>query len=335
MISIKDNPPQNKLNAGINKRDIELAITKSGYPLQTIIANKLRNSFHCQEEWSFIDSKTNEIRSLDIMAEKYLFDFSKEQPRVRPTLNLLIECKQSELPYIFFLSPDKLRTSEYPSISGLFHKQITISTNDDPSTWSLPVIHCLDLDQDIFLNDSPPNSMTFSKCARSGKEIVLSGTDSYQGLTLPLIKSLQYFDKAETPPKTAYHFDAHLTFAVGIIDGPMIGVAVKETSHESEFLPWVRVFRHESYEHEDWFQRRKLFAIDIIHKDYFDTFINKHLLPFANKCAGLIIKHADKIAEGKAFAKGMRKDSWDSIEPRLENYSIRKKRILPKFKQTR
>jgi hypothetical protein len=333
MISAKDNPPQNKLNPGITDKDVESAIIKSGYPLQTIIANKLRNSFYCQEEWSFIDNKTKEIRSLDIMAQMSLYDL-KDEPRVRPTLNLLIECKQSELPYVFFILPDKLRTPYYPLISGLFQKNITISTDDDPSTWTLPIIHVLGLEEDGFLVDSAPNSMTFSKCTRSGKEIVLSGTESYQGLVLPLIKSLQHFDKAETPVKTAYYFDAHLVFLVGIIDGPMIGVTVGETSHKSEFLPWIRAFRHESYEHNDWSERRKLFAIDLIHKDYFDTFINEHLLPFANKYAKLIIKHGDKIADGKAFAKGMGKDSWTNIELRLEEHSLTKKRILPKLKRT-
>ena len=332
MITSKDNPSQNKLNPGITDSDIETAIKKSGYPLQTIIANKLRTSFYCQEEWSFIDSKTKEIRSLDIMAEMRLYDFMKGQPRVRPTLDLLIECKQSELPYIFFLSPDKLRTSDYPSISGLFKKDITISTDDDPSTWTIPINDALGLADDSFLLDSAPNSMTFSKCARSGKDIVLSGTESYQGLVLPLVKSMQHFDEAEAPPKTAHYFDAHLTFGIGVIDGPMIGVTVGETSHKSEFIPWVRVFRHESYEHEDWTERKKLFAIDIVHKDYFDTFINNHLLPFANKYGVLIIKHDEKIADGKAFAKGMDKNGGHNLEPRLEKYSLGKKRILPKLK---
>lgn len=331
MISSKDNPAENKLNPGVTDLDVENAIKKSGYPLQTIIANKLRTNFYCQEEWSFIDSKTKEIRSLDIMAQMPLYDFEKGQSRVRPKLNLLIECKQSELPYVFFLSPDKLRTSDYPYISGLFHKKITISTDDDNSTWTFPIIDALGLSEDNFLLDSAPNSMTFSKCARSGKDIALSGTESYSGLVLPLIKSMQHFDEAETPPKTAHYFDAHLPFSIGVIDGPMIGVTIEEKTHKSEFIPWVRVFRHESYEHDEWTERKKLFAIDIVHKEYFDTYLNSHLLPFAKKYAHLIIKHDDKIAEGKAFAKGMGKQSCRDIEARLEKYSMTKKRILPKL----
>lgn len=319
MKSAKDNPKTNNLNPGISEQDVELAIKKSGYPLQTIIANKLRKKFYCQEEWSFIDRKTKEIRSLDIMAQTELYDFKKGQPKVRPTLNLLIECKQSELPYIFFLSPNKLRTPNYPYFGGLSHKSITLSTDDVPATFTLPIIDILCLGEVDFVINAAPCSMTFSKCVRNGKDIVLSGTESYQGLILPLITSLLYFDEAETPPKTAMYFDGHLPFSIGVLDAPMIGVMVNGNSYETEYIPWVRVFRHESYESEDWNDRKKTYAIDIVHKDYFDTFIDKQLMPFAQKYADLIIKHDKKLADGKAFVKGLGKACWSDIEGRLEN----------------
>lgn len=331
MQSAPNNPIENKLSQGITDLDVDNAVRKSGYPLQTIISNKLRDKFYCQEEWSFIDSKTKEVRTLDIMAQMELFEHTKKQLRVRPTLNLLIECKQSELPYVFFLSPSKLHTYDYPYISGLFHKDISISSDDDPSTWNVPLVHALGLEKEPFLNGMDYNSMTFSKCVRNGKEIALSGTEAYQGLVLPLIKSLQYFEESERPPKTAHYFDGHLPFAIGVIDGPMVGITVEEKLHSSELIPWVRVFRHESYESDDWTKRRKVFAVDIVHKDYFDSFISDHLLPFVNKYSELMIKHETKVAEGKAFAKGMGKNCWTGIEERLQKYSIAKKRILPKI----
>ena len=93
MKASKDNPKSNHLHPGITDIDIDTAIKKSGYPLQTIITNKLRETFYCQEKWSFIDNKTNENRSIDIMAQMNLYDYNN-QPRVRPILNLLIECKK-------------------------------------------------------------------------------------------------------------------------------------------------------------------------------------------------------------------------------------------------
>jgi hypothetical protein len=208
---------------------------------------------------------------------------------------------------------------------------MTLSTNDDASTWTLPIIDVLGLSKDDFVLNIAPCSMTFSKCVRSGKDIVLSGTESYQSLVLPLLTSLLHFGESETPPKTAMYFDGHLPFAIGVLDAPMIGVKVGDNSHESELIPWVRVFRHESYESEHQTERNKIFAIDIVHKDFFDTFVDDLLLPFAKKYADLIIKHDTKIAEGKAFAKGLGENIWTDIEERLEKYSMTEKRILPKL----
>jgi hypothetical protein len=332
MKASRENPKSNQLPSNITDEAINSAIKKSGYPLQTIIANKLRKSFYCQEEWSYIDNKTNENRNIDIMAQMDLYDFPKDytkQPRIRPILNLLIECKQSELPYVFFLTPEVIRTFHYPNICGLRDKNLTIYTDDDPSTWSFPIIDAFDLSEDPYLIESVPNSMTFSKCVRQGKDLILSGNESYLSLTLPLLRSLQYFEKSENPIRSARYLDCHLTFGIGVIDSPMIGVAINEKSHLTKLIPWVRVFKYESFDTESSNDKSKLFAIDIVHKDYFDTFIKKKLLPFAGKFSTLILKHNDLILKGKAFAKGMEENSWTDIEPRLEKFSKAK---IKKFK---
>lgn len=325
-----NNPTTNDIGSGISDTDIENAILKSGYPLQTKIADILRKNFHTQEEWSFIDSKTKEIRAIDIHAQKSLFEFDYEtQPKVRPTLNLIIECKQSEMPYVFFLSPETIRTPNFPLFSGLFQKEITIKTDDDNSSWITSIIECLGHYEHDFMTKTP-SCMTFSKCVRAGKDIVLSGTDGYQNLVMPLVKSLQHFDNVEKPPKTARYFDCQATIGIGVIDGPMIGVRINEDKHETELIPWVRVSRHESYDEEDMSKRQQFFSIDIVHKDFFETYLNEHLLPFANSLSEKILKHQIVLSDGKGFAKGIWKDGLSNIEERLEKISFGKAKILPK-----
>lgn len=317
MRSAKTNPSSNRLKAGLSDADVEKAIAKSGYPLQAIIGNRLRENFHCWEEWSYIDRDTKELRTIDLMASQAQYDFRGEQPRVRPELNLLIECKQSELPYIFFLTPDRPWHPTYPQISGLFQKNINIKTNDDRSRWSLPIGSVLSMDSHDFLKNPLYRCMSFSKCVRSSKDVVLSGTDAYQHLMLPLVKSMQFFDEAEAPPKTAAYFDCHLTFGIGVVDAPMVGVTVGDESHQSELIPWVRVFRQESLESEIAHERSRLYAIDIVHKDFFSTFLSDYLKPFVTKFSESILKHPNTLASGKGFIKGMGKDSWSNLEERL------------------
>lgn len=97
MKEAQGNPKTNAIGAGITDEDVLVAIKKSGYPLQTIIASNLRPEFQVQEEWSYIDRDTDDLRTIDILAQRDLYDIKKKQPRVRPQLALLVECKQSLL----------------------------------------------------------------------------------------------------------------------------------------------------------------------------------------------------------------------------------------------
>jgi len=102
------NPDTNRIGAGISEDQIVSAVQKSGYPLQVSVSEMLRakassqgSRFLVQEEWSYADDDTKGLRSIDLRADLILHSYDP-QPRVRPQLNLLIECKQSQLPYVFF-----------------------------------------------------------------------------------------------------------------------------------------------------------------------------------------------------------------------------------------
>jgi hypothetical protein len=118
----------NQLPGGITLDDLQETIKRSGYPFQASVANTLRehldigrSSAGIQEEWTYIDSETNQVRSIDIFAAADLFQRDKgDVPRVAPILNMLVECKQSEMPYVFFLrghSPKRLY--DFPEIIGV------------------------------------------------------------------------------------------------------------------------------------------------------------------------------------------------------------------------
>jgi hypothetical protein len=62
----------------------------------------------------------------------------------------------------------------------------------------------------------------------------------------------------------------------------MVGVQVEATSEELTLLPWVRVLRHQTEKREHW---ENIAAIDVVHKDFFATYIELHVLPFAKDFA--------------------------------------------------
>jgi hypothetical protein len=63
------NPERNRIPAGIGESDLITAIEKSGYPLQSIVADRLvKGGFNVTEEWGYTDRDSGEPRSLDVLA---------------------------------------------------------------------------------------------------------------------------------------------------------------------------------------------------------------------------------------------------------------------------
>lgn len=322
MKTVPHNPAANTLGAGVNDAMVEQAISASGYPLQLVVAQKLSGEFSIQEEWSFVDADTGSARTIDLVASQRLFEWKEPQPRVRPELDFVIECKQSDLPYVFFLSGSHPWTPDFPMISGLKAKDIALTSDDDPSSWHYPPLHVLELHRHPFLTESVPCCMTFSKCVRKGSDLVLSGSDPYQSLVFPILKAVSHFDEVQSPPKTAYYFDCHMVIGLGVLDAPMVGVRLTESGNDMEILPWVRVVRHQACSGEDKTERSQVFGIDIVHKEYLETYVNQHVKPFAEEFSQLALKHANELADARAFVPSMGENSWTDIEARLRPASL-------------
>jgi hypothetical protein len=313
-----DNPLANQLGGGLTEEVIQAAVDKSGYPLQAVVADILRPRFHVQEEWSYVDRDSGELRSLDMVARLALYDHKRGQPRVRPRLSLLIECKQSQQPHVFFLSQSKVWIPEFPVVAGLHDPKIVITSDDDPSSWSYHVHSALGLDRHPFVREATVCN-TFSKVVwKKAGEAELSGSDAYNSLVLPLIKALVHFEESQRPPKTAWYHDGELAVALGIIDGPIVTAELVGGLQKLTLRPWVRVLRHEHDPKREHWGRDRLWAIDVLHKDFLSAYLEHHLLPFAGEFATLAIGHQTEIATGKGFARGMGEDSWNDVESRLQ-----------------
>lgn len=214
-----DNPASNKLSNAISDADVLTAVERSGYPLQMVVSRYLRKALddfnQVKEEWSYVDQDSKETRTIDILAEKPLYDKTdNSNRRIRPALTLLMECKQSDLPYIFFLSEGLWWLPFFPMFCGLFGDAVRVKQNlntglgkivKTPVTTSIP--NGLGLDVHGFVRQPPAWSLTLSKCVRKGKEIVLSGSESYLNIVLPLLKAARHYHEIEKPPATAHYFD--------------------------------------------------------------------------------------------------------------------------------
>lgn len=310
-----NNPADNTLKSGFSAKDVTEAIYKSGYPLQSIVAGKLRKHFAVQEEWSFVDTEERVVRSIDLFTEIYL-SMPTEQQRVRPVLNLIIECKRSDLPYVFFLTEQRIEIPRLPVIAGLAHSGITIHADDFRNACQYDVLRILGLKEHAFLRSDVPFCTTFTRCERKGKSLQLSGSVPYNELVYPLVKALEHFCSIETPPTTALYFDLHFVFGLAVLDAPMVGVLAGESA-EPIMLPWVRIARHRGLESaRSYDHRRNIYALDVVHIAFLDTYIETHLFPFAVEFTNRALKHHIEIADGQGFIPGMGKKS-DDIEAHI------------------
>lgn len=310
-----ENPPRNALGGGLSIEKIEAAIAKSGYPLQTHVANVLRSlNFNVSPEWSFVDRDSSDLRSMDMRATSELFEFNSET-RARPSLTVLVECKQSEMPFVFFTGEKIPWNALMPFIVGQKQDRFTIKTDDTLSTWSCDLQQALHLRSHPFFS-APPVAYTLSKCQRkSGSDLILSGDETYNGLVMPLVKSLHHLKIAEKPPSTAVYFDVHYAVALGVIDAPM--VAFEDAS--LKLVPWVRVLRHEAGSAElGKIDQGSNIPVDIVHRDFLETYIIKHLFPAAKDFSNKILKHDVEVAECEGFISGMEAGWYTDYEARLE-----------------
>jgi hypothetical protein len=316
----------NVLPPGITLDQIEEAVTHSGYPLQTATSELLKEQFRVLPEWGYRDRITGDLRTLDILAIDTLApQGSKEDSKVHPFLALLIECKQSLLPYVFFSEPVALNTSSarIPRICGLPSKEMVILTDDSRYAYPIPLLRALGVYKTPFLQDAPRCSV-FSKCVRKGKGIELSGTEAYSGIVMPMMSAMEHFEKASAPRNTTAPRSVFMVLAVAVVDAPMIAYDISQDADKVKFVPWHRVIRNEPNEEDGGFLGRvgshmgSQSAVDVVHKDFLGDYLTKYVRPFAKDFADLLLRHDEAFARGQIFVKGYGADQVSDLWSRAD-----------------
>ncbi|PKV98740.1 hypothetical protein [Nocardia fluminea] len=314
-----DNPPGNSLPNGISNEQVLAAINSSGYPLQTTVARLLQAEFDIQPEWGFLDRTTGAQRAIDLLAMRRPHDRLKTgHDYVMPELALIVECKQSQLPYVFFEHSAPIKSgNNFPHISGLRNSDIELYTDVSNSIWKYPLLAALSMLDEPFLR-APAECSTLSKCVRKGSTVALSGSESYEGTVLPIRSAVDHFRQRNKPNDTFRYFSAVLTIGIAVLDAPMVSTQVADNGDSSiEFKPWVRLWRHEPPATPNPFGDSDVSAIDFIHRDFLATYVHNHLLPFFDVFQEKISKHSKEVAAGEGFVPGLAGMRISDIEKHL------------------
>ena len=325
MHETSNNPKQNQLPVSIKEDAIIDALKKSGYPLQGIVSSLLKNEFNVTEEWGYIDRDTNQHRSLDVFCYKTYPDLEVKVKDIRPSqlsfyqvspnVALLIECKRSEQPFIFFKNLTQNKIPHFPLITGVREGYIPISRKDDGSKFKeCSIQEILGLDEHRFISDAPYLCSTFCKIKPKGKDFVeLSGEEIYSGIVLPLVKAQEHTNESFRVKRG--NIDQYLypvlIFSIVVIDSPIL-IVENPVTPIPILTPWIRLVRQESGFKDGKKGPIKYYGIDVVHSDFLRKYINDHFLPFAQDFATRVNKLASVIVNG-ARVDDIDNFTWESL----------------------
>ena len=309
-----NNPESNQLPSGMDESELGAAIDISGYPLQGLVAKMLRDQFSVTEEWGYIDRETKEHRSLDLFAGRRLSPTESNQTAVHPHLALLIECKRSRHPYVFFRSVASRHIPSFPRVVGMPGGGINIMETGTNRGTLVSASSAFGIQKLPFVSPGPPKCATFAKAAPSGKKVELTGADPFNSLILPLSKALDHAVQAhgaETGPASAA---PTLMLLVSVLDAPMLLVDEPEQATAPVLCPWVRIFREEATGIKGPWERSRYYTIDAVHSGFLESFLAQHLLPFAHEFAERCTRFSDIVLRGGELAS-LDNWKWDDVKP--------------------
>lgn len=350
------NPPYGTL-PGMQLADVAKAIELSGYPLQADVMNIITDVVKdyprlmptYQEEWAYIDSDSGEGRSIDIYAllvprkridkrtgKEILTDDleSSHFAYDNVALDLLIECKQSDMPYVFFLRDEGPPALGFPLFAGIRHPIILVHNPEDDVPGIMPVRNLLGLYELPFFNSTCQSwAVSISKIARRGSKLELTGDESYRALTLPLMKAARHFKKLCEPGAETNSSRIYFVICIAVLRAPMFGTSFADGEQTLTPIPWVRVWRVEPSSREDqWLTAgagpgTTIHYMDAVHESYLRDYLTTLFNDF-----GVVVERHEKllsvIAEGlgidPTYGEG---EPYQSVRPLTP---AEKDRIYPK-----
>lgn len=295
------------LPKGMKEEAFVAAIEASGYPLQIVVGAALaERGFLLEEEWAFGDPDTEERRTLDVVATLTPSDGSLKTPRgsIEPGQALLIECKQSVQPFVFFESVAPPKLAHHPAFLGL--ETELIAPPGSLKHRGEPVTSFLELDNDPLLqNPRIAASLTRAE-AKGSDKVILSGDHAFNSLLMPLTKAFSRYrrqHRGRWPDRLSSADSQHpaqVAMPLAVVDAPMIFVARPAGEPEVETATWVRLVVRQPvtwhrWEHGTMQGGGGFTVVDIVHRSFLEDFLDDYWTPFSEQFFSRLALRAQDI----------------------------------------
>ena len=147
----------------------------------------------------------------------------------------------------------------------------------------------------------------------------MSGDEPFNKIVLPLVKALQFKQDMDHKFRRLVRSLPTLALCIAVLDAPMLLVESPSKAGDPVLTPWVRVQRMQANHDRDSTPRsHEVYAIDFVHLDTLDDFLNNHVSPFADEFArrsvalGSIWRHGGIVRDLNNF-------KWDEITPKQKH----------------
>ena len=216
--------PENKLGLppGMKEGTFVNAVKASGYPLQLLVAEALSDrGFDLEEEWAYLDKDEDVRRTVDVsgLLPRQGGPVESERGFVRLSVALIIECKLSRHPYVFFESVRPPSLMDFPDVVGLGSGLVELRPPQGPPRRPyVGIARVLGSGSNPFVG-TPPVASSLSRAVPKGESVQLSGDEPYNSLLLPLTKALAQYQREWRgerqedlvgKPTTTFEFPSHL-----------------------------------------------------------------------------------------------------------------------------
>ncbi|MFJ4501280.1 hypothetical protein [Streptomyces sp. NPDC088864] len=292
---------EDEFGEGVSMEALKEAIGRSGYLMQSAVVDKLSRHFpvlepnsFIQEEWTYIDGDSGEVRAVDALVDYAIERSERKAPGgVSSYLNLIVECKQSTMPYVFFLRDQPLSvTMNFPEFGGVGKGYIPLFFGsedfdaDEQRKKNFPgygmtyhdLLHLVEIP---FFRGMCPLAISLSKAAwRKGGSLELTGEDAYRSLTLPIFKAMDHLANLVKPDEKAGHpryLNLRFTLGLAVLRAPMVAVRRDSSGETLERVPWVRMSRLEPAASSKGGRKRtegNVRLYDIVHEEFLDEYLS-------------------------------------------------------------
>lgn len=309
------NPPENVLGPNAEAEQVIEGLKASGYPLEGVVCRAMIDHFDMVvPEWGFVDSETNKHRSLDVFGSKEV----ARSEAVEATVVLLVECKRSDLPYVFFRDVTPTTTVRgFPRSCGLQRSVVRVHERHGNRSVEWPVAAAFDLTAHPFITAVPVCSAFARAEPKTKKAFRFSGADTFRRVVLPLARATDHAAAMFQPHRNAVPIRPKAVVSVAVLDAPMLLVEDPERPGDPVMTPWVRVRRQEARSQERSYDMYAWYGIDVVHTAFFETYLESHLLPYASDFGNALVTNSDIVLHG-GEVEDIKDFEWASVTRRVD-----------------